>query len=214
MKDDKRQYQTTPDRRSELHDRILRFAINAFAEQGLKAVKMDYIARQLGISKRTLYEIYDTKETMLLEGIKLFKDLNDAELHDIATSEGVSVIDIILYLYKKKVEESKRVNPLFYTELSMYPHVLSILKQDQQVMRQRLSDFIERGENEGYFRTDTDRELFCTTFEVLTAHIMNSRLYQQYSVEALMRNMLLVALRGICTRKGVDALDSALATIV
>ena len=41
-----------------LKGRILETAMKAFAERGVKAVRMDDVAQMLGISKRTLYEIY------------------------------------------------------------------------------------------------------------------------------------------------------------
>ena len=41
-----------------LKGRIMETAMKAFAERGVKAVKMDDIAQMLSISKRTLYEIY------------------------------------------------------------------------------------------------------------------------------------------------------------
>jgi len=47
--------------RKELRARLLDTAMKAFSTYGIKAVKMDYIAQTLGISKRTLYEIYDNK---------------------------------------------------------------------------------------------------------------------------------------------------------
>ena len=52
-----------------LCDRILDTALHTFAERGVKGTKMDDVAAQLGISKRTLYEIYNTKETLLVECI-------------------------------------------------------------------------------------------------------------------------------------------------
>ena len=41
---------------------ILKAAMKAFTEKGIRAVKMDDIAESLAISKRTMYEIYATKE--------------------------------------------------------------------------------------------------------------------------------------------------------
>lgn len=47
--------------REALKDKILETAMVAFAEKGIRAVKMDDIANSLSISKRTLYEIYGNK---------------------------------------------------------------------------------------------------------------------------------------------------------
>ena len=48
-----------------LREVILKTAMKAFAEKGIRAVKMDDIAESLSISKRTMYEIYATKEELL-----------------------------------------------------------------------------------------------------------------------------------------------------
>ena len=56
--------------RQALKERILKTAMELFATHGVKAVKMDDIAASLGISKRTLYEIYENKEVLLLAGVK------------------------------------------------------------------------------------------------------------------------------------------------
>ena len=57
--------------RKELRERIPDVAITFFQQKGIKAVKMDDIATILQISKRTLYEIYDNKEDLLLKHLRL-----------------------------------------------------------------------------------------------------------------------------------------------
>lgn len=44
--------------RPELRERIIETAVKAFAAQGIKSITMDDIATSLGISKRTLYEVF------------------------------------------------------------------------------------------------------------------------------------------------------------
>ena len=48
--------------RQELKERILTLSLRECKAKGVKAVKMDDLAKQLSISKRTLYEIYANKE--------------------------------------------------------------------------------------------------------------------------------------------------------
>ena len=43
----------------ELRRRITVSALEAFKEKGIKAVRMDDIAKRLNISKRTLYEVFE-----------------------------------------------------------------------------------------------------------------------------------------------------------
>ena len=47
--------------RQELKVRILQTAMREFKQKGIRDVRMDDIAGILGISKRTLYEIYENK---------------------------------------------------------------------------------------------------------------------------------------------------------
>ena len=50
---------------TEIKEKILNAAIEEFGKKGLKFT-MDDIAKNLGISKKTLYNVYDNKEAMLL----------------------------------------------------------------------------------------------------------------------------------------------------
>ena len=48
--------------RPELRERIIDIAVEAFSAHGIKSITMDDIATSLGISKRTLYEVFSDKE--------------------------------------------------------------------------------------------------------------------------------------------------------
>ena len=52
--------------REGLRQKILDTAMGLFKQKGIKAVRMDDIATEIAISKRTLYEIYSNKEDLLL----------------------------------------------------------------------------------------------------------------------------------------------------
>lgn len=55
--------------RVELRERIILAAVELFTTNGIKSITMDEIAASLGISKRTLYEVFPDKETLLEECI-------------------------------------------------------------------------------------------------------------------------------------------------
>ena len=54
--------------RPELRERIIDTAVEAFSAR-YQSITMDDIATSLGISKRTLYEVFSDKETLLEECI-------------------------------------------------------------------------------------------------------------------------------------------------
>ena len=53
-------------------ERIIAQAMQMFVSQGIKSVRMDDIARQLGVSKRTLYEMFGDKESLLYLTMEYF----------------------------------------------------------------------------------------------------------------------------------------------
>ncbi len=195
--------------RQALRDRILDTAIRLFIQHGVRSVKMDDVARELTISKRTLYEIYDNKEQVLFESIRKYRLRRRQELEN-TVRESANVMDIILYIYREKIKEFQLVNPLFYSDLGRYPKILESFQQDHQEQQQQFMAFMERGVSEGYFRKDLDYELIGRIFDALGRYMMENELYRSYSMKELFRNMIFVSLRGFCTKKGVDTLDTFL----
>ena len=52
-----------------IKEQIINTAFDLFSQYGIKSVSMDDVAKAAGISKRTLYESFEDKETLLIEGI-------------------------------------------------------------------------------------------------------------------------------------------------
>ena len=50
-----------------IKEQIMLTAFDLFSEHGIKNVSMDDIAHNASISKRTLYELFEDKETLLTE---------------------------------------------------------------------------------------------------------------------------------------------------
>ena len=66
--------------KAEKKDRILAYAIENFSRNGIRNVKMDDIASDLGISKRTLYQLFKDKENLLVECFK-YSEKRSAKLY-------------------------------------------------------------------------------------------------------------------------------------
>ena len=192
--------------KQELKVRILTVAMKAFAERGIRAVKMDDVASELGISKRTLYEIYENKELLLYEGVTHYYQLKEDELK-CKTADCRNVMEILLTVYRTKVEEFRQTNQLFYDDLVKYPKVQHFLLQQNQAMRHKSMKFLERGIAEGYFRKDLNCELAARMFDALGKYVVMDNLYQEYSIEEIFVNLVFVSMRGLCTEKGIKALD-------
>jgi hypothetical protein len=85
------------------------------------------------------------------------------------------------------------------------------LKAQKERIRKEAAKFFERGRQEGYFREEFNEELVSVLFEAVNKHVMETRLYQQYSFEEIFKNLAVITLRGVCTDKGLKLLEKLLA---
>ena len=199
--------------RAVLRERIMDTAMMAFSERGVKAVKMDDIAAMLGISKRTLYEIFEDKETLLFQGVVKLDRQRQEHLFDYA-EQGHHVIDIIMEACRIKVAEMRSVNAVFYEDIMKYPQVEAYVRNEHERALADFLKFMQRGVDEGYLRPDINYDLIPHILDAFALYVKSNKLIRKYSIEDIFRNMLLVALRGICTAKGVEAVDEAVAKIL
>ena len=113
--------------RTSLKDKILNAATTAFWHKGIKAVKMDDIASSLSISKRTIYEIYGDKESLLFACIK--KKHRERQEFMRVFAEQHNVMEVVLEVYRHKVEELETVNYTVYQDIQLYPKILAYMEQ-------------------------------------------------------------------------------------
>ena len=195
--------------RQQLRERIVDTAMRAFAARGIRAVKMDDLAHLLGISKRTLYELYNNKEDLLYAGVEKYRAIQERKMLD-NEANCENVIDAVIYSYRLKVEEFKLTNPQFYSDLQRYPRVMAMLEASREVNRVRLLKFLTRGVKEGYFRDDVDYDIVLFLFDAIGQQVMARQLYRRFAIEELFYNMVFTSIRGFCTQLGVAVLDDRL----
>lgn len=73
-------------RSPEAHEKVLRAAIELFADRGIEATSMDSIARLSGVSKATIYNHWADKEALLLEAMVYVNGLH-REPEDVDTGD-------------------------------------------------------------------------------------------------------------------------------
>ncbi|MGM9701108.1 MAG: TetR/AcrR family transcriptional regulator [Prevotella sp.] len=196
--------------RQELKGRILEMAMQEFKTNGIRKVKMDDIARMLGISKRTLYEIYQDKEAILFEGIKKSEEEMDAYLRRYAEDPSHTAMDIIIEFYHIQVNNISRINPLFFTQLYKYPEITDYLEVRRKERENTSREFYAKGVSEGYFRDNVVYEIISAVGNSAVQYVMANQLYKRYSFDEIFRNIFFLIIRGFCTEKGVAVIDRLL----
>lgn len=198
------------DYREDLRDQILKVSMREFTTIGVKSVKMDDIARKLRISKRTLYEIYENKEALLLECVERKTQVFESIMEQFCTQGDRQVIDILLEFYRLQMEDLRGMNPLYFEDLHKYPRVVDYIERMRKEHDVRSMDFFERGVQDGYFRGDFNYELISRLGNSMMQNVMEHKLYNLYSLQDIFRNVIMLFIRGMCTAKGIVELDRQL----
>ena len=193
--------------KQELKEKILTSSMHEFLIHGVKSVRMDDIANSLGISKRTLYEIYSNKEELLLEGVRLKEEEYDRHMTAYSLDSSHTVIDIIIEFYKRQVGYLSSAPPMFFTDLHKYAQVMAYLDRLHAVRRSYALDFFTRGVREGYFRADVDYNIMLRLGSAAMETVMKEQMYNEYDLKHIFHNVILLNIRGLCTTEGIKLLD-------
>lgn len=186
---------------------IVKEARKCFMERGINAVKMDDIAKSLGISKRTLYELYSNKEDLLVEVIKSIKTERNQHLAHFA-EDSDNVMDILIEALRMQIADTSRTNVAFYKDMTKYPKAATFLTEHLENMKDSALKFYNTGVKEGYFIDNIDFEVFLKIFSGTMNMIRITTEFKELTYRELFTNYIYVNVRGFCTSKGIVRIDN------
>lgn len=194
--------------RRELKDKIVECAANMFMGNGVRSVKMDDIANQLSISKRTLYEIYNNKEELLYAVVQERHKKEDMEWKELGENSD-NVMDILVGILRMRMQHMKDISPEFYHDLNNYPSVVALISERRKFRMQKFLKFLLRGRREGFFLSDANYEFMVQIIDMVIYNTLIGN--QKYiDVQEFVHISVLLFIRSICTTKGLKVLDSFL----
>lgn len=128
--------------KAELRERIIMTATEAFTLKGIKCITMDDIAAALGISKRTLYEVFADKESLLKECILQKQAERDKYLQEIYEQSN-NVLEVILAVFQKSIEIFHQTNKRFFEDIKKYPKVYAMMKDRSESDSEKTMSFFK-----------------------------------------------------------------------
>lgn len=191
-------------------DRIfLEKVVTLFLENGAKTVTMDDVAREFGMSKKTLYQKYKNKEA-LLEDVLTFK-LN--EVIEKLQQLDAKIDNAVERMFCRDEHIEKAVqsnNSLLIRQLIRY--YPSIFNRHMMQFSDKFADVmvhnIERGRNQGYYRTDFDAKIYAKIFFLLVMSYESSPFIDTAEIEKEHYNneAMMFYMNAITTEKGKEYL--------
>ncbi len=189
---------------------IIERASSMFVTQGVKAVRMDDIAQELSISKRTLYELFGDKEELLYQSILHF--LVKGQQRRVESSRSVeNSLEVMLLSLRDMVVYAPIAGRIRANLRRFYPKVFERLEGDAKAnSMEDLRRWVKECVASGYFTSTADSDLVIRVLQDSVHGIMLMDLYDTMdSVHVVSRiaYALVIFIRGLCTQSGIEVID-------
>ena len=192
--------------REELRPEIIGKALCMFLTNGIDSVRMDDIASELSISKRTLYEMFSSKENLMLECFEMHTALMRERVGR-EISEGSDVLSVTLKYLELMIAESNKAGFVFFSNLDKYPKFKKKMESQTEAIHENFRKFLEHGIEQDVFRSDVCLEVLLQAFSSMARLISSEHTKGNVSFESLVNSTVIVLFRGIATKKGMEKLD-------
>ena len=148
-----------------MKEEIVKRALNAFMQYGFKTFTMDDLASKMGISKKTLYEHFPSKNDLVEAVLDYALDMSCKNVDAFVQGDG-SVIENV-YRNQKKVKEIFNINsdrPIWelqkYYSKTYERMEIEFAKSDERF----IDKLLEKGWKEGLFREDINVNFYKTFY--------------------------------------------------
>lgn len=195
---------------------IVEAATRMFVEQGLKAVRMDDIARQIGVSKRTLYELFEDKEELVYCCMSHYKKRQDAYYAEIV-DRSQNILEGLLRIFVDAIDRAEISHRLQTNLHKFYPKVYARFTDGgnaRRIHEEGLLRALRRGVEEGVFIDNHELDLAVTLLRYSMEGLMIRRdvvLPHNISVRDAFVYLVVSFFRGIATEKGIRYIEEFLA---
>ncbi|MEK6646999.1 MAG: TetR/AcrR family transcriptional regulator [Candidatus Firestonebacteria bacterium] len=191
---------------AEIRERIVKNAGELFLQFGFSKVTMDEIAKVLGMSKKTLYKFFPTKEKLLKEAftfiitnisIKVNNLMADRNLDFIEKLRGISDF-LIMFLSK--------ISPYCMQDLKR--NAFDMWQTIEKFRRKNIMDcfgkLIEDGKKRGVIRKDCNTQVLLLVYLNAIQGIVNPEVLSQLPITASegLDTILKVFFEGVLTKNG------------
>lgn len=175
--------------------------------RGLRGVTTDEVARRAHISKKTLYQLFPSKEELLRAALWSLLESSLARLDAILDSARPPLAKLWDY-FAALGDIVSRVELRLMEEVRyLYPSIWDVLEAERKKRMERIATLVRECQAEGMVREDIDVELWLLFLQAAVEGAMNPEtlLKRGFSSNKALEIIRKVFLEGILTPKGREA---------
>jgi len=193
-----------------MQNEILIKAKELFLNHGFKSVTMDDLAKELGMSKKTIYQFYQDK-TALVSAVTdhLFEHISTG-ITCICNGEKNPIEEMFaIKEFSRSALQDEKSSPHYQLQ-RYYPKIFALLVRKQfQTIQDCTQNNLKRGIELGLYRSDIDLAFVTRIFFAGFKAVRHEELFpsENFDKNKLFNLHLTYHLRGIATPKGVEIID-------
>jgi TetR/AcrR family transcriptional regulator, cholesterol catabolism regulator len=189
----------------DLRERILTEADDLFCKFGVKRITMDDIARQTGMSKKTIYQHFKDKNELVYVLIQRMLD-GQMCVMDSNCAKAANAVEEVFLVVTHLQQMLSKMNPMIFYDLQKYhPEVWSLFKNFRySYMKDCIMKNLTWGMEEGYFRPGLNKEIIAVLRLEQVDMIFNQIVFPpgKYMILEVLTEITEHYLYGLCTIKG------------
>lgn len=191
--------------------KLLQKSRELFMKFGIKNLTMDDIARELCISKKTIYQSVDNKAELVEKVIQNYLEEEGSDLDAIYSKSGNAVEEIIAIIdyFISRMREFN--STAVYDMKKHYPSAWSLYNRYRfDSALRRVTENLQRGVNEGSYRADINTDTIARIYIGGIDNLLNPEYFpvKEYQFLEIYKEYLNYHLRGIVTLKGLKILEA------
>ncbi|MDP5170707.1 MAG: TetR/AcrR family transcriptional regulator [Bacteroidia bacterium] len=194
-------------------ERILSYATEQFLKLGVRNVTMDDLAQQLGISKKTIYQVYQTKAD-LVDAVAEAYFKNEETQSDLITQNANNAIDELSKIVIWTISTFRRVSPNLIHEIQkFYPDAWRRFESfSNNFILSKMKQNLAQGIAEGLYRSNLDVEIMARLRVMQIGGSLQSQYFpsEQFDQAKIQYEIFEFFLRGIVSDAGREVLNTHL----
>lgn len=187
-------------------EKIVAKATEEILRQGYSRTTMDAIATGLGMSKKTIYQLYPSKKDLLRSVLSTLQSEIEQGLEPVVFRPDLAFREKWLAVVEYTAHQYGRLGPGFVDDLrSADPEIFQILDKFRGDLVQRcFSSLAEEGIREGAFRSDIDPRFLSAVYLAIVQAILNPVAVQELGLapDQAYREVVKLILDGITRHPG------------
>ncbi|NCG30032.1 MAG: TetR family transcriptional regulator [Bacteroidetes bacterium] len=178
-------------------------------QNGIKSMTMDDISRQLGISKKTLYQYVNDKNDLVVKVMGTIVDAEKQAANSLCAANP-NAIDMVFELTKEMSQKYDRTHPSIHYDMQQYhPDAWEVFTDfKENFIADCMKDNIERGIEQGLYRSNIDPFIISRVYTAKVEFCFDGHTFppSQYDFGKIHLEIMRYHVRGIASDKGLEYL--------